>query len=127
MNVSHIIDKLRKKYKDDDNYWTKEDIIKCIEDNDEDFYFGMITKTFTKDFFDKDFFGISPYFIFIKDKYSQKQIDNEYGNRNSFEYDRRQYISLFFKDSNDDITYEESFYMVYSLIPYNYYQKKTVF
>jgi len=37
MNVTHIIDKLREKYKDDDSYWTKEDIIKCIEDNDEDF------------------------------------------------------------------------------------------
>ena len=124
MNVTHIIDKLREKYKDDDSYWTKEDIIECMEDNDEDFYFGMITKTFIKDFFDKDFFGISPYFIFIKRKYSQKQIDNQYLNRYSVEHDRRQFIFQHFKDSNEDITYEESFYQVYSLIPYNYYQKK---
>jgi len=124
MNVTHIIDKLREKYKDDDSYWTKEDIIKCIEDNDEDFYFGMITKNFCTDFFDKDFFGISPYFIFIKDKYSKKQIDDEYLNRYSSENVKRRFILKFFKDSNDDINFEESFYEVYSLIPYNHYQKK---
>ena len=55
MNVTYIIDKLREKYKDHEDYWTKEDIIECMEDNNEDFYFGMITKIFTEDFFDKDF------------------------------------------------------------------------
>ena len=122
MNVTHIIDELREKFKDHKDYWTRVEILNDVKSKKRGSIWYNIDMSIVEGV--DDFFGISPYFIFIKDKYSKKQIDDEYLNRYSFENVKRRFIFKFFKDSNDDITYEESFYKVYSLIPYKHYKKK---
>ena len=109
MNVTHIIDKLREKYKDHEDYWTKEDILNENKKNS-DSTFGQISSNFIKDVIQKnDVFGILPFFIFEKCEKLDWKEDKDillYTNPSFHEEIREEFLQ--------DTFY---FYRVYTFVP----------
>lgn len=128
MNVTHIIDKLREKYKDHEDYWTKEDIVESIHNKDDDFYFSYFDKhKVLKDWEKEDFFGISPYFLFVKNDYIWNDL---------FEYLKDTLHPSFLGQIKEEPLYKGEisdfpkkdleFYEVYTLNP-TWFRKKKLF
>ena len=67
MNVTHIIDELRKKYKDHKDYWTRVEILNDVKSKKRGSIWYNIDMSIVEGV--DDFFGISPFFLFTQKGY----------------------------------------------------------